>query len=560
MLGKASIPARIKGLSLKKQLGLALTCGIFSTLALPPLFLWPVLFLTLPPMLWLIDAATSTQSATQNQSLKTRLVKAALYGWAFGMGYFSFSLYWIGNSFLVEAEKYAWAMPFAVIGLPALIAWFYGLATAICASLWPKGAERLIIFALAIMAVDTLRSIIFTGFPWTLIGHSLTGNQAFMQSVSVFGLYGLSAIAAFIFASPACLYARDHNLQSKVTGWQPIAPFMLAIITLGTLYGFGYYRLSLHKSFVFEPDLELILIQPNIPQTEKVNPKLRINALQKTLKMTEQALIEAQNETQTTNPSTKRIIIWPETAIPFALNEATEIQERIASLLSKGDQLITGAYKLERAKDKTGNRQVLKVYNSLFVLDDQGKIKASYDKHHLVPFGEYLPFPKLLAAIGFKAMVRVRSGFSQGKPPTPLPLAAAPAFLPSICYEAIFPLTLTSDIQAAKWLLNISNDGWFGKTAGPYQHAHMVRMRTLEVGLPIVRVVNGGISGVYDGLGREISTTKLGQKTSLKIKLPKPVAALSKPLNPLILTLLFLLMSFVLIIILKIFDKTHEIN
>lgn len=555
---QCTIPQCIKNLPLKKQMALAFGCGSFSILSMAPLFWWPILFLTLTPMLWMIDGAVFNVKTQQNNSFNRKISSAAAIGWAFGFGYFFFSLYWLGSSFLIEADKFAWALPFAITILPAALAVFYGLAMALCTVVWPNGPSRLFVFAVLFMAIDAVRSNIFTGLPWNLIGHGLTGNLYLMQSVSLFGIYGLSAVAILIFASPACLYDQQGNeFNKKSTRWQSRAPVIAAVIMLIGLHGFGFWRLATFGKTTFQPNLELVIIQPNIPQIDKVDPTKGIGSLEKILDLTTKAL---QQNQQPKTTSQKRLIIWPETAIPFALQEEATITDRLARLLHENDQLITGAYHIERDPAQTKNTDNTKVYNSLFIVNGNGKITSRYDKNHLVPFGEYLPFPGLLSAIGFEALVRMRGGFTKGKVPIPLHLKNAPSFLPFICYEAIFPLANNIRKSGVKWLLNISNDGWFGGTTGPYQHAHMVRMRSLETGLPTVRVVNGGISAIYDGLGQIVASTPLGVKTTLTAKLPRPVLSIYPPFKEYLLLLGLFVASNILISTMKFFDKSGQIE
>lgn len=538
----------IASLSKAKKFGLSILCGALSTLAMPPLFLWPVLFLTLPIMVRLIDTAVDNfPSETSNNSKQNRGVIAALYGFGFGFGYFFFSLYWIGSSFLVEAEKFAWALPFAVTILPAGLSLFYSLAFALCAWSWPKGSERLIVFALAMFAADWLRGHILTGFPWNLLGHSLTGNEAMMQSVSFFGLYGLTAIACLIFASPVCLYCRAQNQYSLWVKKSGYVPVLIAVLSLPALALLGQARLSHHGPTQYVPNLDLILVQPNIPQIEKVSSDLRIKAFEKTFAFTQKNINNNKNN---------RLIIWPETAVPYALNKSTVLKNKLASLLSPTDQLITGAYRVENEKQNGGEQeQSLQVYNSLYVLNNKGKITSWYNKHHLVPFGEYLPFPNLLKVIGLEVLVRLRGGFTKGQKPSLMPLDNAPPFLPYICYEAIFPDQINPQKEQAKWLLNISNDGWFGQTAGPYQHAHMVRLRTLESGLPMVRVVNGGITAVFDGLGRTLINTRLNKKELITTKLPKTINLDQTAFMRFLTTFFIVMCCYLLISTMKFFDK-----
>ena len=271
-------------------LWLSLSSGAISTLALPPLMCWPVLFITLPIMVFVLDDLSKDQQEKPSNNRIHLFRKAALIGWMFGFGFFLPTLYWIGNSFLVEAEKFAWALPFAVTLLPATLAIFYAAAFASAALIWTKGPERLIIFPLAICLADWLRGHCFTGFPWNLLGHSLTGNTALMQSVSLFGIYGLTALACFIFASPAALLDRSNKKAIKLNQPLESVPFAAGLMLLVGLYGFGQWRLIQVGPTSFVENIELILIQPNVPQQEKVNPALRAKAFERALNLTQEAL------------------------------------------------------------------------------------------------------------------------------------------------------------------------------------------------------------------------------------------------------------------------------
>ncbi len=512
----SSLPVHIGELSKVQQLMLAVLAGAVSTLAMAPVSFWPVLFFTLPVLIWLIDIAQgheATNTPSEAHSVYAVITRLALTGWAFGFGYFFVSLYWIGSSFLVEFDKFGWALPFAVTLLPAGLAMFYAAGFALTYPLWTKGPSRIFTFSLAIFIVDWLRGHILTGFPWNLIGHSLTGQLEFMQNIPLFGIYGLSALAAFIFASPATLL----NLKSDKPAEKFInsTPVLLSLLLLAGLWSYGVWRLNQLGPTSFRNHVELVIVQPNIAQRDKISTNGRIASLKKTIQLTEKLPPLDKSKHQ------QRLIIWPETAIAFALNKSPEILKRLEQLIEPDTTLITGAFQLKTGDHKAANPAEIKIYNSLFVINHQGKITARFDKHHLVPFGEYLPFPKLFRAIGLKALAEERGGFAIGPEAAPVELTTDLSFWPSICYEAIFPLSSSIRSSGATWLLNISNDAWFGQTVGPYQHAHHVRLRAVETGLPMVRVVNGGISVIYDGAGRETQKTKLNTIQVLSAKLPE---------------------------------------
>lgn len=509
----ARLQSWLHGLSLTRAALLAGLNGALTSLAMPPLCIWPLMALTMPLLLWQLDAAIIGSSATKPASKWAACRAPFLIGWAFGFGYFTTNLYWIGASFLVEAEKFALLMPLAVIVLPALLAIFYGAALLAAALYWPASASRLFTLAFTLGAADWLRSHIFTGFPWQLLGHSLTGNDWLMQSLTLYGLYALTPLAILIFASPALLLPSGLPVASSHSPAKGTAlPLLAAALLLLSLIIYGGYRLHSLPQSGGEPAsaYQLLLVQPGVPQTEKVTPTLRPQALARIVSMTEREL--------TARPPGPKLIIWPETAVPYALNKSPELQAKLAALLKEGDHLITGAFAVSGEQGADFN-----VHNSLYILNHQGQITARYDKHHLVPFGEYLPFPNLLSTIGLEALVRMRGGFTPGARPVPLNLKGAPTLMPFICYEAIFPRYMQGENKAG-WMLNISNDGWFGRTAGPYQHAHMTRLRSVETGRPMVRLANNGITSLYDGAGRTLAELPLGQNGVLPVNLPPAIA------------------------------------
>lgn len=523
-----------------------------------PLFFWPVMFLTMAAALWQIDAVTLKFKSQPARAYRREIVSLFVLGWSFGFGYFLVTLYWIGASFLVEADKYAALMPLAVLVLPALLAIFYGLGVCLTRLYWPTGPVRVITLALSLFAVDWLRGNILTGFPWQLIGHSLTGPLPLMQSLSLFSIYTLTPIAVIIFASPAALLSPspkplegERDTKAGHGNRASLLPLFLSLSLLLSLWGYGTWRLHSNpageKSQAQKQAVNLLLIQPGVPQTDKVRPERRIAATRKVMTLTRKTLLKAREVEK--NKQTKRLIIWPETAILFALNQSKPLQDEIASLLEESETLITGAYKV------TGQLPVnFKVYNSLFVLNHQGKITASYDKHHLVPFGEYLPWPNLMRAIGLKALVEQRGGFGLGPEPEPVALEGAPSFIPFICYEVIFP-RYVSETKDAGWLLNLSNDAWFGKTAGPHQHAHMARLRSVETGLPMVRLANNGITAVYDGLGRAVALLPMTTQGTLSHILPDPVDRPASDTHSFLLFLTVVLTSAGILTLSKSFDN-----
>jgi len=214
------------------------------------------------------------------------------------------------------------------------------------------------------------------------------------------------------------------------------------------------------------------------------------------------------------------ILIWPESAFPFFLTREPEALAQIAQLLQGGTVLITGAMRVAEPVDPSDPA----AYNSIYVIDREGSIVSLYDKVHLVPFGEYLPFQDFLERRGLMQLTKVKGGYIPGTVRKPISVPRAPAFLPLICYEIVFPGEAVPSGERPAWLVNLTNDGWFGQSSGPYQHLQQSRVRAIEEGLPLVRAANTGVSAVIDPLGRLVRTLPLGTEGVLDSALPQPVA------------------------------------
>lgn len=484
----------------------AFAAGALSTLALAPLHLWPVMFATLPILVWLMDGAARVASR------RARIRACAVIGWWFGFGYFLVSLYWLGFAFFVQAEKFAWMAPLGVLGMPAGLALFHALAATVAGLLWRPGPARIVVLALAFFAAEWLRGHILTGFPWNAIGHTLAAPDTLMQAGALVGVYGLGFFAVLIFAAPATL---------TDAGGRWILPVIAAML-LAAAGAWGMWRLSLP----LPPDAagpKLRIVQANIPQADKWKPEARERIFARYLALSANgsgADIEAAGVTH---------LIWPEAALPFVYLFDRDIakEERRAAfdrLLPEGVMLVTGANRAETMTNDHGKRIVSGVYNSILALDDRGIITATADKAHLVPFGEYLPFQETLEAIGIRQLTNLPGGFAPGARIERMRLAGLPPFNPLICYEIIFPGAAVPGARPA-WLLNVTDDSWFGKTAGPYQHLHQARMRAVEEGLPVIRAANTGISAVIGPRGRLHDSLALGTAGVIDTSLPGAVAA-----------------------------------
>ncbi len=480
---------------------IAFVAGALSALAMAPFDAWPVLFLTFPTLVWLIDGAALGRWGG--------LIVAAATGWWFGFGYFVAGLYWIGYAFLVDAGTFGWMLPFAVIGLPAVLAIYTGIGAAIARLLWTRGTTRILALAVALTATEWLRGHLFTGFPWNAFGYALTAPLALAQSASVVGIWGLTFIAIAVCAAPATLI--DDRAETR----RPWLPLGLALAILGGLGVWGTLRLQRTPTRLVD-NVHLRIMQPNLQQDVRFNYAARHQVMDRYIALSNRI----------TGPNSHGVhdathLIWPESPFPFILTREPNALAQIANLLSPGTVLITGATRLP----ENFNPADPHAYNSMYVIDHDGSILTLYDKVHLVPFGEYLPFEHLLERLGLQELTKQQGGFLAGDDRRVIKIPGAPPALPLICYEIIFPDQLAPPGERAGWMVNITNDGWFGISTGPYQHFQQARVAAIEEGLPLARAANTGISGVVDPVGRVIKSLPLGVEGVLDSPLPRPIAA-----------------------------------
>jgi apolipoprotein N-acyltransferase len=478
----------------------AFAAGSGSVLAMAPFFLWPVLFVALPILVWLIDRA---ERAPANRPWRLWLALFAP-GWWFGFGYFVFGLFWIGEAFLVEAERFLWALPFALTLLPAGLAIFFGAATAVAAAVSRPGLNRVVALALTLSVTEWLRGHIMTGFPWNTLGYALTMPLQLMQSAAVIGIYGLTLAAVLIFAAPAVLLAEGARLRSAIA--IAAVPLLLMVI-------FGVFRLALSPESTV-PGVRLRLVQPSVPQREKW-----VAENQRWIFFAHIDLSKRTPDGVTDDMAAVTHVIWPEAAMPFRPLQSPEALAAIGEMLPAGKFLLSGG--LRTIEPPAGP---LEARNSLMVIGHGGEVGAIYDKIHLVPFGEYVPLRPILDKIGLEQVTRQRGGFGIGVAPRPLlVIPGLPPVGPLICYEAIFPAAVVQGVDRPGLLVNITNDGWFGNTTGPRQHLHQARVRAVEEGLPLVRAANNGISAMIAPSGRITGRLDLNVRGSLDVDVPRAV-------------------------------------
>lgn len=490
----------------------AFGAGALSVLAMAPFFIWAILFFTLPVLVWLIDGTVHLASADPAaRPFKAKHLRSAgLTGWWFGAGYFLAGLFWIGEAFLVEAERFAWLMPFAVALMPAGLALFYGAATAAASLFWRPNLFRLLALALAFSAAEWLRGHILTGFPWNILGYALTWPLPLMQSAGIFGIYGLTFLALLIFAAPLVASADAAELRRPQAA---MAGFLIALVPLSAAFVYGLVQLATPVPSPVE-GVRLRLVQPSVPQRDKWRPEKQRDIFFDHLALSRQGPNGAED-----NLVGITHVIWPEAAMPFLPLDTPAALQAIGQMLPDGTLLLAGALRADGPITPDASRP--RAFNSLIAFGSDGQPIAIYDKIHLVPFGEYLPLRPLLEGIGLQKLVGWRGGFSVGV--SPRPLFEVPGLPPTgalICYEAIFPGAIVQSSRRPQVLINVTNDGWFGETTGPHQHFHQARVRAVEEGLPLIRVANNGITGVIDANGRVLARLNLNERGVIDTVLP----------------------------------------
>ena len=445
------------------------------------------------------------------------LRSAFLRGWLMGVGYFGVSTWWIAGPFLVDADAHGWMAPFAVVMMGAGLALFWGVAGLAYRALRPRGVTKAPVFAGCFAAAEWLRGHLLTGFPWNLPGETWVAGSAPSQAAALVGAYGLTWITLAIAVTPAVIFVRAAPVARR-------AAYIAALTALVGLYGGGWLRLEIGRSRAAGPALSAAplvrVVQANIDQKNKWRPE--------NLDLITQTYLEL-----TRRPGRPDIVIWPEGALPALLDDLLDPRDRFSpqlrDALDQGQTLLMGTNRAETTPEGS-----TRYFNSVVALRREGaglRVTGIYDKHRLVPFGEYLPLGDLATWLGVRSLARMPEDFTAGPAPRPLAPWGVPVLQPLICYEALFP---GSTRQAAAregirpaWILNVSNDAWFGSASGPLQHLSMASYRAIEEGLPMVRATSTGVSAVIDPYGRIASVDRLGlgRVGVIDARLPPALAA-----------------------------------
>lgn len=482
------------------SLALSLVAGVAAALAHPPFGFLPGL-LGYALLLALLDRAAPARP----------LRSAALRGWVAGLGYFAVSLWWVAEAFFVDAAAHAWMAPIVMLILPGGMALFWAGAAALFRAMAPGRGDwsplrRVLLFAALVGVFEWLRGHVLTGFPWNLPGETWRAGSAPSQAAALIGAYGLSILTVALAATPAAWLTEAPRRVKVAAG-------ALSVALLAGLYGYGAWRLA-QPTPPAQPT-RVRVVQANIDQKEKWRPE-----------NLDQILGDYLALTRSPGRDDVDLVIWPEGAIPSAANDylGADVARRrqVASVLRPGQTLLTGAFRVD-LDPRTGDQRA---FNTLVALRQTGEdlaLTAVYDKHRLVPLGEFLPLRPILEPIGFASLVHAPADFTPGPRPAPIQGPGLPRVQPLICYESLFPGLARTDGPRPSWIANVSNDSWFGRTSGPWQHLNIASYRAIEAGLPMIRSTPTGISAVIDGKGRALRTILPGQAGVLDTALPAPL-------------------------------------
>lgn len=471
---------------------LALLAGVAAALVHPPFGFLPGL-LAYPLLMLLAERSASTRGAFWA-------------GWLAGFGYFAVGCWWVAEAFLVNPDQ-AWMAPFAGSLLPAGIGLFWGAATALHRRFSPGGLSRVLVFAAFFALLEWLRGHVLTGFPWNPAGAGWAAGSAGSQFAAVAGVYGLGFVTVAAVSALALLIGPEAH-RMRFGGATTGVAVLLALIVGGTI--------RLAGAELRRTDTLVRIVQADVAQESKWSPEAYRSIVDRYVALTAQP-----------GAALPDVVVWPEGALPASFNDvfspASPDGPAIAGAVRPGQTLLMGLARAEAGPDGRA-----RYYNSLISLADAGdsglRVTAIYDKYRLVPFGEFLPLGDLMGAIGVRSLVHMPADFSPGPRPAPIGLPNAPRVQPLICYESLYPGFTPAGRGRPEWIVNVSNDAWFGRTSGPIQHLNLASYRAIETGLPVVRATPTGVSAVIDPWGRVIEGDRLdpGRSGVIDALLPAP--------------------------------------
>ncbi|AFX98453.1 apolipoprotein N-acyltransferase [Candidatus Endolissoclinum faulkneri L2] len=481
---------------------IALFSGAITSLSLAPLHLIPLSF-GHAAILVLVAEATSVRLA-------------AWRAWLWAFGYQASGLHWISNAMLINAKDDAWLIPFANIGLPGILALYAAIAGALAKLFFSNGWKLWIGLSAIYSSAEWLRGHALTGFPWNLPSATIDGWLPLLQSASVIGSYGLSLLVLLVTMLPALWMDRTTATQQKILTASITCLLLILIIGWGILRIATIPKLTDPKGAV--PGVVIKIVQGNVPQRDKWNPLLKPEHIKRYLRMSKRRRTDNIRALGLTCDYMPTVVVWPETAVAYLMNDTSNLMRELSLSTPHKGNLIFGAPYITKKANK------YKLYNRIFALDSQANVVWTFDKTHLVPFGEYIPLSRKLA---INRIVQNKLDFTPGIGPLTMNLRSAPPVSLLVCYEAIFPGETVDPKHRPSWLLNLTNDAWFGCWSGPYQHLAISRLRTIEQRLPMIRVANTGVSAVIDAAGRIVTSISVGITASIDTPLP---AALPKPM------------------------------
>jgi apolipoprotein N-acyltransferase len=475
LLGQASPEAiceRLNALPPYKAWIVLAALGLFSGLSASPIHFFPSLVVGLTGLVWMLD-----RSMDMKKPGLSGFWRSFLFAWV----YLGIGVFWVAFAFWNRGGAYVFFGPLVAIGGGAFLAVFWGLAGAAYAKLSLRGPVRVLAFAVLFLAAEAAKGLPFTQFPWNLPAHVFPAGGAVSQSAAWFGAWGLSFLVLLLFSSPAALAGRGGEVQRRL-------PFMVSLLVLAALYAGGTLRLG-QAEIAYQPDVVFRLVNVDIDQQTKWAPGGDDLVRARYLELTASEGIDDVTH-----------VVWPEGALPLFLIEDSVSISALTEILTQDQVLLAGTPRRERAEGDE-----VRYYNSLVAIrfaEDRPRVLGLYDKVLLVPFGEFIPLGEAISSLGIRSLQEQVEGYSHGAEFITLDNAGAPPFFPMICYEAVFTGIVEQVDARPDWILNISNDAWFGPTAGPRQHLNSTRYRAIETGLPIIRSASRGFSGVVDPYGR----------------------------------------------------------
>lgn len=483
---------KIKFLENKKIV--ALLAGAFMALAFAPLHFFIAAMISLPVFYLLLE--------------KTEGKKPIFWlGFCFGFGHFLAGIYWIAISLLTDVAQFGWLIPFALSIIPSILALYIGLFALSYKFLISKfnltqNYQKIPLFAICWIVFEVLRANLLSGFPWNLLGYIWMFDLHFAQFASVFGIYGLSFFAVLIGLFPILFLSKKIILGDKI-----LAAMLTVFIFANLLFGFLHID---EKKLIHDEKTVLRLVQANIKQEIKWEDDQKYKNFRKMIDLTNSKSLYGV-----------KAVIWPETAIPYIVDNNPELLRNLSEAVPQNGLLISGGLRLQR--DEIEENKILNIWNSVFVIS-KNSITQHYDKHHLVPFGEYVPLHRFLAFLFIDKVVDKITGggvgFSEGEGAQTLATENF-SFSPLICYEVIFSNQVVNKIHRPDLFINVTNDAWFGNSSGPYQHFDMAKMRAIEYGISLVRVAGTGISALVDPYGRVVSKIDLNEEGIIDVELVK---------------------------------------